>query len=462
MKFGTRLWALVVGCLAAGFVWCAEWTYEVSSKVLTDGVWGFTATRNASGEITIGALISEGYANAGMLDLGDGSVRVSDGSVGTIVGFSAFLRYHEGLTGLRLAPTVRTLPDYAFFYCTNLGEIFWESEQVTTLPPNCFTAASTLGSITNATIYLPNLKSAGSGVFNNQSNLSIPVSNVLPRAMSQIPGTYLRNCAKVYGEVHLDQVSSIGHQVFLGCKSITSAEIHGTASTIGEYTFSEMSSCSNVVIDLPNLTVIPTSLLTGTPATNPISQVCHAGIRIIRGGFNGTRFCGDLVLTNVEVIARQAFQNCKNLTSIQLDSSTLTNLNPFYTFAGCSSVTNILLGASDLDTITANNSFSSTSATFADSKLLKSVVFKGPAPQTEKGLLFVDMTLKPVSAQKEKAVTIFAAPEKGWSELAAPVNPELDGTPPPKCFGVYVTQALERKAWLVSNSSRKPTVILLH
>ena len=154
-----------------------------------------------------------------------------------------------------------------------------------------------------------------------------------------------------------DSVTSIGHEAFWGCSSLTSISIPDSVTSIGSYAFSDCTSLTSVNIP-DSVTSIGRSAfsycksLTSISIPDSVTSIGHEA------------FCGCSSLTSISIpdsvtsIGDWAFSGCKSLTSVNIpDSVTSIGNEAFY---GCSSLTSISIP--DSVTIIGSYAFSNCSS----------------------------------------------------------------------------------------------------
>ena len=118
-------------------------------------------------------------------------------------------------------------------------------------------------------------------------------------------------------------VTSIGHDAFLDCKSLTSVTIPNSVTSIGSYAFSYCSGLTSITIP---------------------KSVSSIGICTFR---DCTSLTSVTIPNSVTNIGRYAFQRCTSLTSVTIPNSVTTIES--HAFSGCSGLTSVTIPNSVMD-----------------------------------------------------------------------------------------------------------------
>jgi len=117
----------------------------------------------------------------------------------------------------------------AFADCSKLVSATFTSDELLTLPNNCFKDCVSL-----ATVNLPpNLIDIGGGAFNDTGLTSI----TLPSGITSIKTGTFSSCIYLSGVTFLGDIATIGDYAFANCRSLSSFSIPQTVTRIGELAF---------------------------------------------------------------------------------------------------------------------------------------------------------------------------------------------------------------------------------
>lgn len=238
------------------------------------------------------------------------------------IGNSAFKEMYN-LESVIIEDGVTSIGDYAFKDCENLTSITIPNS-VTSIGKNAFSSCKKLTSIT-----IPSsITSIGSSAFefcyslnsvnitNIESWCSIEFNNSNP--LFHAENLYL-NGNLVTNLTITNNVTSISHYAFYGCKSIKSVTISNSVTSISESVFGR---CENLAsITIPN-------------------SVKSIG----RSSFWGCKSLKSFTIPNeVTSIGSTAFYDCSGLTSIIIPNS-VTSID-YWAFENCSSLTSVTIGS---------------------------------------------------------------------------------------------------------------------
>lgn len=322
----------------------------------------------------------------------------------------------------------------AFWKCANLNKIII-SDNVIKIGSSAFANCSSL-----RTIKIPkNVTSFGDGVFNGCNKLD---SITLPT-----------------------RINKIGAQMFAGCEQLTSIIIPNSVTIIEQHAFSYCRNLSSVKIS-QNVTRIENSAFKGCDRL-PVSQgLRYADTYLVEAidttlntyaiqpetkYINGDAFSNCHYMTTIYIpksvikIGRYAFQNCRNLTSIDVDSDNLNycsndgvlfnkdtttliqfppskrgryiipkcvkNIEP-YAFVGCTGLTSLVIGK-NVKTIYCG--------TFKNCESLKEIFYSEGANLTFPNLLSSNIQTKSYDINQ-------GVPIEAGKKIAPPLLELIDGS----------------------------------
>jgi hypothetical protein len=158
-------------------------------------------------------------------------------------------------------------------------------------------------------------------------------------------------------------VTSIGLEVFYGCKQLTGIEnwdeIKGNITTIGNYAFYD---CDSLVsISLPAVTSIGSAAFGYSDSLKTVDLEGASFVKL-NSAFRNCPALESITLPDtVDGISQDGFHGCKALTSIKIPAA-CTYLGA-YAFNGCSNLTSIDMTAAVNLKSTSNNTFNGTAIT---------------------------------------------------------------------------------------------------
>ena len=254
---------------------------------------------------------------------------------------------------------LKSIGSYAFRYCSNLTSIEIPSS-VTSIGISAFSGCYALAEVYNYSTQIPQVTIGNSSLTRNGYLGQYAKVVYNPSDLQgEKPATRIQTIGNVqyyvYGEDFIALAPSVARDslttltlesstteinldAFGSCRNLTSIEIPSSVTSIGGSAFS---SCFNLTsIEIPSsVTSIGSYAFSGTPWLTNLQNTSY-GIATASDG--QTRFVIDvptditddeLDMTNVKVIAGDAFQSCSKLTSIEIPSS-VTSIGS-YAFYNC-------------------------------------------------------------------------------------------------------------------------------
>ncbi len=249
----------------------------------------------------------------------------------TSIGAGAF-QYCTSLSSVNISDGVTSIGVGAFQNCTSLSSVAIP-DSITTIESETFKNCTSLTDV----IIPDSVTSIGLSAFYGCSKL---VSIVIPDSVTSIGSLAFYGCSKLASIVIPDGVTTINYGTFRNCTSLTDVIIPDGVTSIGGYAFEN---CINLAsITLPDsVTGIDSYAFNNTAYYNNTSNwennVLYISKHLIKAntGLSGVYKIKDDTLT----IALDAFENCKDVTSIRIPGSVVSISR--YAFSGCSSLTSI-------------------------------------------------------------------------------------------------------------------------
>ena len=251
--------------------------------------------------------------------------------------------------------SVTSIGDKAFKNCNNLTSISLP-HSVTSIGANAFNGCTNVTSIS-----LPNgVTSVGASVFKGCSNLT---SISLPETLSSIGDDTFYGCSSLTGVVIPKNVTSIGGSAFADCSSLTSIKMQSaTPPATGDYLFIYSTKLDTIYVpygaaEAYNVEPWNAYNIIDGKISHIISvDGIYYNVDIetntaeVIADPNGTKYSGDVVIparilvddkeVAVTSIENYAFSNCKDLTSLTMESATPPAAGD-YVFDGCTGLTTI-------------------------------------------------------------------------------------------------------------------------
>jgi hypothetical protein len=189
---------------------------------------------------------------------------------------------NKPIKDLTIGNNVRTIVDYAFFYCTSLTSV--------TIPNG--------------------VTSIGDCTFYNCDSLT---NVIIPDSVTSIGNSAFRDCDNLTSVTIPNSMTSIGYQTFYSCDSLTSVTIPNSVTSIGDWTFFNCDSLTNIIVP---------------------DSVTSIGNSAFRDCDNLTSLVIPNTLTS---LGNYTFYNCTSLTSVTIPNSVTSIGNG--AFGDCDSLT---------------------------------------------------------------------------------------------------------------------------
>jgi len=158
--------------------------------------------------------------------------------------------------------------------------------------------------------------------------------------LTSIENNAFSGCTNLTSIVIPNSVKSIGEEIVYGCTNLASLDIPNSVTTIGAYAFWNSGLTE---LSIPNsVTSIGRFALAGCASLNSCT-ISNSVTSIPQSMFQGCSSLSTIIIPNsVTRIEEQAFKGCSTLSSITIGTA-VTNINGYYTFDGCNSLSvNIL------------------------------------------------------------------------------------------------------------------------
>lgn len=252
----------------------------------------------------------------------------------TKIGSSAFAGCaNETFT---LPETVTEIPSSLFSKCANLREVTVSSD-VTTIGGSAFANCANFTTLRIAAAdETPDETPEETPAFASQEN---ETGLTFPAALTKIDSYAFQGTAITKVEIPTS-VTTLGANIFYGCKSLTEAYIPGTIASPGNNLFQNCTALRKVTL-AEGLTTIGGNMFRDTA----IEEICVEGME---HGENTPKF---VLPSTVKTIGNWAFGGCKNITAIAIPEG-VTSV-PMSCFNGCTGLTEVTL-PSTLTTIVSN------------------------------------------------------------------------------------------------------------
>ena len=235
----------------------------------------------------------------------------------------------SSLTYLPIPDSVNSIGDYAFDGCSGLTLVVIPNS-VTSIGVGAFQYCSNLSSLVVAPgnpVY--DSREGCNAIIESASNTLIVglASSTIPEGVTSIGNNAFQNCYNLPSVDIPNGVTNIGDYAFYGCDGLASVTIPGSVTHIANNAFQYCSNLSSFVVATDN------PVYDSREGCNALIE--SATNTLIAGGALST------IPNGVTSIGSAAFQNCDDLTSIEIPNS-VTNIGD-YAFYDCDGLTSVAI-----------------------------------------------------------------------------------------------------------------------
>lgn len=297
--------------------------FDQCSNLKTVKIYGNTQPGVGSarfGQVNLDSLEFYGDTSTFPIGIGgdvDASSVFIDDSVNTIT--SNTFKNFTSLTEINIPSSVTSIGSEAFYSCTSLTSVTIPGS-VTAIGYNAFKNCTSLTSV----IIESGVASIGSSVFEGCSNLS---SVILPESLTTIGNGAFSDCTSLTSIVIPKGEVAIADNAFIGCTNLISATFH--CKTIGSYLNAGKNVSLEQVIIGNEVTTIGQSAFNN--CVNITSINIPSSVTSIGGfAFKSSGIISIDIPSSVSSIGGASFDSCTNLTYIKCYSETPATISAYY------------------------------------------------------------------------------------------------------------------------------------
>ena len=251
------------------------------------------------------------------------------------------------LNNVVIPAAVQSLGDYAFAGCASLTDLSLEDRKIDmTVGSHLFEGCTAL----NQVFTFPGVTKFSDYMYANTGIVDLVIPNVYTNLSAEGVFAYCANLKSV--QFHYNTINVLGGRFFKGCTALTSIDIPGSITVLGNAPVAKTPAVGEVFMDCTslqrvtfrNVTVQGTSTFENCVSLNSIAagQQFNSVDRMFA---NCTSLTVD-ALQYIRSVAKEAFLNCTGLVG-EVDLSHVFNYND-YGFSGCVNLSKIIMGNVEL------------------------------------------------------------------------------------------------------------------
>ena len=275
-----------------------------------------------------------------------------DGSKVTVIAEDAFAG-NEVITTVRIPDTVTQIGKNAFQNCTALENVRF-SGRLISVGESAFDGCASLkkAELPNTVVtisqyafrncteltevnYPLSLMTAGTGIFTNDVKLEV---FTVPENVKSIPNNMFKDASGLKHIIFPQTLISIGASAFMNCTGLTEVELPDSVQSIGNNAFKGCTELSALNYPL-SLTSAGTAIFTDD--TKLVQIIVPEGVIVLPQNVFREANCLQKALlpTSLEEIGNYAFNNCENLTEVNIPDA-IKKIGA-YAFNNCSSLAEV-------------------------------------------------------------------------------------------------------------------------